>query len=237
MSSTTASRGPSIPTIFLGGLALFGALAGYLHWQQSQFAAPSAAEQLATRERPPQLADVRQAVRAMQLVTVTLDTQVTINARDESSWRGDVDATITVPVRLFYGTDFSLARVESLKLGPLVTAYLVRAPEPTRIATEVYPEHEESQVQTGWLRFRSIAGEYALGLARRSIGEEARRMVLRPEDAEMIRDHTRQRLTELVKAIAGEDVTVTVMFEDAAASTHVPAVPEVVAESVLGANP
>lgn len=236
MSSPKATRGPSIPAIFMGAVALFAGLAGYLHWQQQGIVASAPAQQTGPRQPPPQIADVHLAVRAMQLVTVTLDTQVTVNAKDES-WRGDVDATIKVPVRLFYGTDFSRARVESVKLGPLASAYLVRVPAPARIATEAYPELEESQVQTGWLRFRAVGGEYALGLARRSIGHEARRMLLREEDLEMIRDHTRQRVSALVKAIAGEDATVTVAFDDAVASADQPVAEAKRVQAAPGGNP
>jgi hypothetical protein len=135
-----------------------------------------------------------------------------------------------VPVRLFYGTDFSLARVEPVRLGPLATAYIVRLPAPGRVATELYPELEESQVQTGWLRFRIVAGEYALGLARRSLGEEARRMLLRAEDLEMVREQTRLRVSELVRAIAGDDATVTVTFDDAPATPKEEPVAEVIGQ-------
>jgi hypothetical protein len=150
----------------------------------------------------------------MQLVTVTLDSQVRVTARDES-WRGNIDASIDVPVRLYFGTDFTNATIESVRLGPVVNAVIVRVPAPQRIATETFPEMERASVDTGWLRFRAIGGEQALGLARRSLGEEARRMVLRAEDQELVRDQTRERVIELVKAIAGEHATVRVDFDDA----------------------
>ncbi len=220
MAKPSVQRGPSLLAIAACAGAIFVGLAAYLRSQEEGLrGAMNAAP--APGKPPPQVAGVQQAVSAMQLVTVVLDTHVTVTARDES-WRGDVDANIKVPVRLLYGTDFSRARVDSVKLGPLASAYLVRVPEPSRIATEVFPEREESQVQTGWLRFRAVGGEYTLGLARRSVAEEARRMVLRPEDQEMVRERTRARVVELVKAVAGQGASVTVTF---VSLEELPAVP------------
>ncbi len=44
--------------------------------------------------------------RTLRLVTVEIDTSVSATAGDES-WRGDVTAKLTAPVRLYYGTDLS----------------------------------------------------------------------------------------------------------------------------------
>lgn len=221
------ARGPSMLGILLAGAAVFAGLALFLRAQEYAIRPEPLLE--APRLPPPQVAGVEQAVSAMQLVTVVLDTHVVVKTKDQS-WMGDVNAEVRAPVRLLYGTDFSRARVESVKLGGLSTAYLVRVPAPSRIATEVYPEREESRVETGWARFRALGGEYTLGLARRSIGEEARRMVLKPEDEEMVRARTRERVVELVKAVAGEGVSVTVAFDevaprDAEAESAVPAAP------------
>ncbi len=232
MPTPIAQRGPSLAGIFLGAIVLTGGLAAFLYQQQRLVLGPPAveAEGAATSTAPvpsakrptPQIADVAKAVRAMQLVTVTLDSQVRVTARDES-WRGHIDASIDVPVRLYFGTDFTHASIESVRLGPMVNAVIVRVPAPQRIATETFPEMERASVDTGWFRFRAIGGEQALGLARRSLGEEARRMVLRPEDQELVREHTRERVIELVRAIAGEHVSVRVEFDDA--SPLAPATP------------
>lgn len=215
--------GPSIPVLLLAALVLFASLASFMRWMQGE--ALSAANPAPTgpnQPPPPQVADVHRAIQAMQLVTVTLDTTITVAARDESAWRGNIDATLRVPVRLYYGADFSRAKIDSLKMGPLITAYLVTVPSPRRIATETYPERESADVSTGWLRFRSIGGEYTLGMARRSIGEEARRMILHAEDEVMVREQTRQRVVQLVKAIAGDSATVTVSFDDAVVANAAP---------------
>lgn len=222
-----AARGPSIVAVLLGAVLLAGSLAAYLRWEQERalggvrLAGEGAAVGPDGKARrpaaPPQVADVSKAVRAMQLVTVTLDTSVTVRARDES-WRGNIDAEIRVPVRLYFGTDFSAASVESIRLGGgrgLVDAYVVRVPEPRRIATETYPELEQARVDAGWMRFRSIGGEEVLGHARRSLGEESRRMVLTLADQAMVRDQTRRRVEDLVRAIAGERASVRVEFVEA----------------------
>lgn len=212
-------RGPSVLGVVVCAGLVFAALAGYMRVREAELGRGARAAggegrgDMPTSQAPPQIAEIGRAIAAMQLVTVMLETRVEVRTRDES-WLGDVDATVRVPVRLFYGTDFSRARVDSVALGPLATAYLVRLPAPQRIATEVFPEREESNVETGWLRFRRIGGEYTLGLARRSIAEEARRMVLTLEDEEMIRERTRERVVELVRAIAGESASVRVAFDD-----------------------
>ncbi len=211
--------GPSIPAIALAALGLFAALAGYLRWMQAGAFAPAEAGALAGRAPPPpQVVDVHRAVQAMHLVTLTLDTTVVVTARDENVWRGDIDATLRVPVRQYYGADFSRARVDSVRMGPLLTSYLVILPPPRRIATETFPEREVSDVSTGWLRFRSIGGEHALGMARRSSGEEARRMVLNPADEQMLLEETRGRVAQLVRAIVGDNASVTVIFDESLAA-------------------
>ncbi|MGQ0628163.1 MAG: hypothetical protein ACT4PL_08710 [Phycisphaerales bacterium] len=163
----------------------------------------------AGRARP--VAEVSRVVRAMKLVTVEVETMVEVRTRDES-WMGNVDATVRVPTTLYYGTDLSAARVDVLDAGPLGTEYAVRIPEPRRIATEIYAEREQSEVNAGWLRLKSMAGEKYLGLARKLVSDEARRMVLNPEDARGVREQTIARVRELLTVFVGERARVRVEF-------------------------
>ena len=159
------------------------------------------------------------AVKAMQLVSVVMETTVTTESAD-ASWRGDVSAKVRAPVRLLFGADLSTLGQDAIKLDPFGKAMVIVVPRPRRLATEVVGENETSEVQAGWLRLRSVAGEYHLGLARRGLYDAARKMTLKPEDAHMIEDATRDRIIELVKAVAGDKTDVLVMFRDEDAVTE-----------------
>jgi len=173
-------------------------------------------------QRP--VAEVASALRSLRLVTVEIDTSVSVEKSD-FSWRGDVSAKVTVPVRLSFGTDLSAMSVTSiahsalLGAGPLggpAGGYIVRVPRPTRIATEVFSEKEKAEVQAGGLRLRSRAGEYYLGLARRDAGPAARELVLLPQDAARVEQVTREQVEALVRTITGDATPVQVVFEEPA---------------------
>jgi len=191
---------------------LFLALAGLMRWMQvggvrdvlNRGGAAAGVE-------PPPVAQVQRAVEAMQLVTIRLDTAVSVSAKDVS-WRGDVVASVRVPVSLFYGVDLARARVEEYDVG-VSRGLLVRVPAPVRLATELYQMTEEAEVQTGWLRWRALSGEAMLGLARKSLGDEARRMVLTPEDQTRVLDDSRTRIERLVKVFVGPRAAVRVEFD------------------------
>lgn len=212
MASSTPSAGPrsgwsarlAVP---ISALLLFAALAGYLRWVQAGVAGTLAAAPAPGVE----VARVQRTVRAMDLVAIRLDTVVTARSGDQS-WRGDVDAQVHAPACLYYGTDLSAARVESVDLGPMLRGVRVVVPEPRRIATEVFSDQEVPEVRVGWLRLRSQAGEYHLGQARKGLSDAARHLTLGPEDQEMVRTQTRERIAELVGSIAGEGVRVRVDF-------------------------
>ncbi len=170
-------------------------------------------ESAGTSARLAAQARVGDAVRAMKLVTVQIKTAVTVESTTES-WRGDVKASVVAPVTLSYGTDLSGLSRDSVSFSPLLNSCVVRVPGPQRISTEVYSDQEQSQVQVGWLRFRSRAGEYYLGLARRDLSERAREMVLAPSDAASVRAATRGQLTSLIHSIVGKGVSVRVLFDD-----------------------
>lgn len=164
---------------------------------------------------------VARAMKALKLVTVELDTFIEVK-RGQESWRGDVVASIVVPVRLSYGTDLSgldATRVSISALpgaGGAAGACLVRVPRPTRVATEVFGEQEKADVQAGWMRLRSRAGEYYLGIARKDAAEAARALVLKPADREMVEQTTKEQVAALARAILGDDYGVVVVFDEPA---------------------
>jgi nucleoid-associated protein YgaU len=164
-------------------------------------------------EEPLRPEAVAAAVRAMKLVTVEIDTTVTLR-RGDTSWRGDVVADLTVPVRLSYGTDLSSVRGESVGYSAL-DGLVVRIPAPTRLATEVFPEREAATVETGWLRLRSRAGEYYLGIARRDAARAARELQLRPDDQAQVERVTREQVEALLRALTDGRVPVRVVIERA----------------------
>lgn len=161
-----------------------------------------------------QVADVASALRAAKLVTVEIDTSVSLS-RGDASWRGDAMATLKVPVRLHYGVDMAGMKVDGVGVSPLTPEVcIVRVPGPTRIATEVFLEEEKAEVEVGWMRLRSRAGEYYLGQARRDAAAAAREMVLTPDDAENVERITREQVERVVRKVLGEGVSVRVVFEE-----------------------
>jgi len=199
-------------------LACAGAFAGVWAVVRSQetraLTALSALRLDEQAQRP--VAEVATALAAMKLISVEIDTSVTVE-RGDASWRGDVSAKVTVPVRLAYGTDLSKMTARSVAFSGLLPgggAYVVRVPRPVRLATEVYSEREKAEVQAGGLRLRSRAGEYYLGLARRDAAPTARELVLLPEDAARVERVTREQVEKLVRTIAGPEAKVSVLLED-----------------------
>jgi len=226
---TRSGRISSALLILLLGVGVAAGLAVQMRFMQSaaiEAVKSGLIEPDAAKDRPRQVAAVARAIRAMNLVTVEIDTTVTVSTKDES-WMGDVLAEVRVPTTLYYGVDLAKARVDTTGLlgGPIAgqdRAVIVAIPPPRRIATEVFTEREQADVSTGWLRFKSVAGEKYLGLARKLVSEDARRMILRPQDAMVVRDQTRQRVAELVAAIVGERVTVRVDYDATLADAGTP---------------
>ncbi len=160
------------------------------------------------------VAEVASALRAAKLVTVEIDTSVSLS-RGDASWRGDAMATLKVPVRLHYGVDMSGMKVDGVGMSPLTQGMcVVRVPRPTRIATEVFLEQEKADVEVGWMRLRSRAGEYYLGQARRDAAAAAREMVLTPKDAAHVEQVTRDQVESVVRRVMGNGAGVRVVFED-----------------------
>ncbi|MCC6660125.1 MAG: DUF4230 domain-containing protein [Phycisphaerales bacterium] len=191
--------------------AVFAGLAAYLRAVERSVIAAGVSDQVdAGRLRP--AAEVARLAAALKLVTVEVETTATAE-RTSESWRGDVKATVAAPTRLLFGTDLSGLDVTRVVLSPLTGAYLVRVPPPSRIATEVDGGQEETRVEVGWGRTRSIAGEYWLGQARKGLYDEARRLAISPEDAVRVRATTRRQVAALMQKIVGQP-QVRVVFED-----------------------
>lgn len=174
---------------------------------------------------PPSAEELARSIRAMKLVTVEVQTTVRSEVSD-TSWRGDVAATVAAPARLLYGCDLSTLGVDGGEAGGqgawlrpnlLSGGYTLRVPRPRRIASEVYGELERTNVSVGWGRFRDLAGEQQLGLARSALQQQARKMPLTPEQREEMERTTREQLGALVRGFAGavgggRDVAVAVEF-------------------------
>jgi len=204
--------------IAFAAAVVFGGLSWFMLQQEREALRASAVDDAMTPAgtlRPEAL--VSRAVRASRLVTIVFDTTVTAQSVS-ASWRGDAVATVRAPVRLMFGTDLSALDEGAVRLDPFGRAMVVSVPRPTRIATEVLGEGERSEVSVGWLRLRSIAGEYQLGLARKGLYEAARTMTLRREDAQLVEEATRDQVVALVKAVAGERTAVEVRFVELPAS-------------------
>ncbi len=166
---------------------------------------------------------VAELLRQLKLVTVEVRADVESSRLDES-WRGDVHASVTAPVRLYYGCDLSgvlgdgrAALGASLSRNILNDGYTLRVPRPVRLAAEVVGDDQQTSVQVGWGRFRDLAGEYQLGLARTGLYQEARALRLSPEQRRTVEQTTRDQLVALVRAFAagGDPVPVDVVFVDA----------------------
>lgn len=191
--------------VFLGLMAYMRAVEGRI------VAGAAVSDQMdAGRLRP--AAEVATLGAALKLVSVEVETRATAERMNES-WRGDVRATVEAPTRLLFGTDLSGMTSDAVALSPLSRSYLMRVPPPSRIATEVDGGQEETSVEVGWGRTRSIAGEYWLGQARKGLYDEARRLSLSPEDAIRVREMTREQVGLLLRKIVG-GAPVRVVFTD-----------------------
>ncbi len=212
MSSGLGSR----YVLALAGLAgaVFATLAVSMRAMERRVVARATVnEQLTAAGKARPLAEVTRAIRQMKLVTVEVDSHVTAETAHES-WRGDVAAKVEAPVKLLYGADLSQMHVGAITLSPVSGGLLIRIPRPERIATEVCGDSESIDVTLGWLRLRSRAGEYYVGLARHDLYQRARELTLSQEDAAFVRKSTREQTEVLVKQIVGARTPVTVVYED-----------------------
>lgn len=195
-------------------VGVFAALTTFMRsLEQRALGNPAIRDQLMADGRVRPLADVAQTVAKLQLVTAEVQTTVATNITHEN-WRGMASATVEAPARLLFGVDVSGVDVRSVGFSPATSAYYVRVPPPTRIATEVCGGQEMVSVQVGWARLRTVAGEYYLGLARRGLYDRAREMTLSPEDALTVRETTRSQVEKAVRSLVGGAASVTVVFDE-----------------------
>lgn len=200
-----------MPLIAAG--VLFVGLAGYLRLvEHSALPAGGGGADASLAPLPPITVD--RLVHASKLVTVELDAAVTAQATDDS-WRGHVDAKVTIPVRYSYGVDLSALEPGDIAYTRLLNSYRVRVPAPKRLSIEIRPDAElAASVELGWARFRSRAGEHYLAVARRGLYAAASQHQLDPQQQEFVERATREQLEALVRAIAGPDVGVSVSFSE-----------------------
>ena len=190
---------------FAAATCVFGSLAWWTWSAQQEQLAVSRAAAAANSGRPPRpIAEVTSAIAVMKLVTVEIDTVVRVE-RGEESWRGNVLAKVQVPVRLSYGVDLSKLEVSKLAWSPATRSYILTVPPPMRVATQIFSERAPPDVQVGWLRLRSQAGEYFLSQARRDAPAAAADVELLPADAIRVEETTRTQLAALVRTIVGGD--------------------------------
>lgn len=193
--------------------ALFVGLAVLLKDQQAEILSTTqVASQLDGEGKLRPLAEVVETTRALKLVTLTIDSRVRTKVRDER-WRGTASAVVEAPVRYVYGVDLAGLDPDAIRLGKVLGIYEITIPRPTRIATEVDGSHPvEEVVEVSGTRFKSRAGEYYLGLARKEIYDEARKSTLPREILEEIDTKTREQVETLVRRFVGPSAEVRVRF-------------------------
>jgi hypothetical protein len=148
----------------------------------------------------------------MKLVTVVIESRVQARM-DDDRWYGDVSAVVEAPVRYVYAVD--LAKLERSAIGYVTDTYVVTVPPPAVIAVEVDGSNPIQEViETSGMRYRSMAGEKYLGLARKAIYDNARREVLPAERKTQVREQSREQVARLIRHIVGTDTSVRVRFED-----------------------
>lgn len=202
-----------LSSLCVGGV-IFGGLALLLHSQQEQVLSTSTIEsQLDETGQLRPLADVISTTRAMKLVTVVVNSKVRTTVRDER-WRGTASAVVEAPVRYVYGVDLSGLEPEAFRMGRILGMYDIEIPRPTRIAVEVDGSDPKETVEVSGTRFRSVAGEYYLGLARKEIYEQARKNTL-PEDAmRQVETGTREQVEELLRKFVGPGTQIRVRYKN-----------------------
>jgi hypothetical protein len=201
-------------TLLLGG-AIFGGLTYYLHVQQGQVLSTSRVEtELDENGKLRPLAEVVETTRALKLVTVIVDSKVRTKVRDER-WRGTASAEVEAPVRYVYGVDLAGLDPGAIRMGNILGLYEITIPRPTRIATEVDGSRPvEEVVEVTGTRFRSQAGEFYLGLARKEIYDQARKNNLPPETMDEIYTQTREQVEALVRRFIGPSAEVRVRYKE-----------------------
>jgi hypothetical protein len=152
-------------------------------------------------------------LRTSELITSRIETTVRAQTNSDN-WFGSVVATVEVPARLSYGVDLSKLESSRVVFSPIGGVYSLRVPVPKRVATEVFTGQEKTGVELAGLRFRAIAGEEQLGVARARLHEQALKMRITGAELERVRESARAEIEGLVRRIVGESASVRVVFED-----------------------
>ncbi len=214
-------RGILLTVALLGTVALLAlgisAYESHLANLEADRAADAAAAAEARARGLPQFAEIQRAFNVMQLITVVLETKVTSTSADES-WRGDVIASVQSRARLLYGVDLAAATLERDSVG-ILDRLTIRLAQPRKLASELIgssaPGDEAPEVELGWLRFRTRAGEYHVGEARRMLPQAVALMKLSTRDSEMVREQTADRVRSLARMFVAPQVLIRVEFEEA----------------------
>ena len=227
MSTTVESTAPEAPQpppkarfrgwfVLLFGVVVFGGFALVLKTQQQELLTTTrdAKSQFDEQGKLRPVAAVLETTRALKLVTVVVESQVTTKVRDER-WRGSASASVQAPVKYVYGVDLSGLDHESIRMGSILGIYEITIPRPTRIATEVDGSRpDEEVVEVTGSRMRSVAGEFYLGLARKAIYEQARKSALKKEDQDKVERITREQVEDLVRRFVGPSAEVHVKYQE-----------------------
>jgi len=198
--------------LWLGGLVGIGVLAAIGLRAQQERAIDSAMRESQSQTGVMQASVVRH-LRTCELVTSRIETTVRAQNNDDN-WFGSVVATVEAPARLSYGVDLSKLESSRVVFSPIGGVCSLRVPAPKRIATEVFTGQEKTDVALAGLRFRSIAGEEQLGVARARLHEQALKMRITGLELERVRESARAEIEGLVKRIVGEGSSVRVSFDD-----------------------
>ena len=196
---------------FLAGAVAIAVLAG-IHWAANRTVPDAPNPSAAPADHHVPIPAVASMLRSLKLVTV----EITAPVRSESidrSWRGDVEASVTAPVRLFYGVPMDGLADSSVSRDPLGGSWVVHVPQPRRLAIEVFSSSEQPSVRVGGTRLRDVAGEYHLGQARLKLYERAHDMVLSPDQALTVERLSREQIASLVRALIGPEDPVRVEFD------------------------
>lgn len=203
--------------VWLGAAAAIGVVAALALKTQQDRAIERAAMVVESVPLDP-AAKVIRHLRASELITSRIETVVRAQNTDDN-WFGSVVATVEAPARLSYGVDLSKLESSRVSFSPIGGVYTLRVPSPKRVATEVFTGQEKVDVELAGLRFRSLAGEAQLGLARAKLHEQALRMRVTGPDLEQIRENTRGEIEWLVKRVVGQNASVWVAFDDEAGTS------------------
>lgn len=206
---------PKGRVLWLFGVVGIGAIAAVGMRAQQERVIQAAMRESATQAGAMQ-ANVVRHLRTCDLVTSRIETTVRAQNNDDN-WFGSVVATVEVPARLSYGVDLSKlesSRVVFSPIGGVGGVYTLRVPAPKRIATEVFTGQEKTGVELAGLRFRSLAGEEQLGIARARLHEQALKMRITGAELERVRESARAEIAGLVTRLVGESVSVRVVFDD-----------------------